>query len=130
MSTWHGLIGPAEFLLPDEEDSEFGVMAAFLVSGGMVAGTYIGNMYGTYLDYKLTYHAATGNYVRREILRTGVKKAGQATVWRGLGIAAVAHPFSAFLIGVTMMAYSLPPSGNPRGNIMPGDIRYTHIPEN
>jgi len=126
MSTWHGMRGPFAYLLPDEEDDPRVLIATSAAIAGV---TYLGNALGTYLDYRLVYHAASGNLVRREIMRQGVKKAGQATIYRGLGLAAVANPFSAFLITATLLAYSLPPSGRPRGNIMPGDVRYTHIPE-
>lgn len=126
MATWHGLIGPAEFILPDEEDH---IEELFATQAGLMIGTYAANRYATFLEYRLVRHKATGNLVRREIMRQGIKKTSQATIWRGLGLAAVANPFVGFLVGATMMAYSIPPSGNPRGNILPGDIRYLHIPE-
>lgn len=108
MTKWHGFGGPIDFLLPDEEDDPLLVL---LQSAGIYGITKLGQAIGVYQDYRLVYHSASGNMVRREILRQGVKKTGQATIWRGFGLAAMAHPFTAFLVGATMLAYSLPPSG-------------------
>ncbi len=65
--------------------------------------------------------AAIRAAVSRTITRGGWMK--------GAALVGSAAPPIALLSTVLSIAYSLPPSGRARGNIMPGDIRYTHIPE-
>jgi hypothetical protein len=125
MTKWHGFEGPIDFLFPDEEDDPLMVI---LQSVGIYGITKLGQAIGTYQDYRLVYHSASGNMVRREILRHGVRKAGQATIWRGVGIGAFSNPFSAFLVGATMLAYSIPPSGDTWEDVMADNPQWSVNP--
>ncbi len=121
MAKWHPFVGPADYLLPDEEDN---VYHMFGMSAAIYGATLLGNAVGTWMDYRLVVHPATGNLVRREILRQGGKKAGQATIWRGLGLFGSANPYVGLAISAAFIATSIPPST--RDSLQPQESWASH----
>ena len=129
---WHGLGGPADFLIPDDTRE-------LVYSGLATAGT-------TALAYVVNHREVTRALAREAPMvarvyaanpkaiypRAALRVAAQrtvvrGTVWRGVAMVLAPVPIVGWTLAALAIAYSLPPSGNPLGQTMPGDVRYTHL---
>jgi len=134
---WHGFQGPLDFFIPDNTRELIYSGMSSLVLGG---ASYVAH------HYTVTKVIRTGQEAHvvarvlaanpksiypKAALRTAVGRTlTRGSYLKGAALVGASVPGLGLLVNVVLLAYSIPPSGRPRGNVMPGDIRYTHLPEN
>ena len=129
---WHGLTGPADFLIPDDTTE---MVYSGVATVGTTAMAYVVNhrevtraLAREAPMVARVYAANPGAIYPRAALRAAAQRTVvRGTVWRGVAMTLAPVPIVGWTLTALAIVYSLPPSGDPLGQTMPGDIRYQHL---